>query len=161
MRIMHFENPREREVGMKRLLKLADYLETVPKEQFDYGTWWERETDENGTFCGTVGCALGHACMMKSLRDERRCGLHLEPCSEGGTPRLGNNSDVWAGAGAFALTLDEASYLFIQGCNGPLAHAPKKVAAKIRKFVIKARKSYAKGVSGTGMSLDESSTIRE
>lgn len=41
--------------GLDNLEKLADYLDTVPPEQFDYDTWGET------TACGTVACALGHA----------------------------------------------------------------------------------------------------
>lgn len=37
----------------EKLIKLADFLETLPDEKFDFGTYI-RETD-----CGTVGCAAG------------------------------------------------------------------------------------------------------
>lgn len=39
-------NPR-----LDKLRKLAAHLRTVPPENFDFGTVW----------CGTVGCAMGHA----------------------------------------------------------------------------------------------------
>lgn len=50
-----------------RLQKLADHLRTVPPEQFDMSFWW----------CGTAGCAAGHACQIPEFRE---AGLVIYGC---------------------------------------------------------------------------------
>lgn len=54
-----------------RLLRLAAHLDTLPAESFDMGHWgvW------NPRGCGTVCCALGHACSIPEFAAE---GLTLE-----------------------------------------------------------------------------------
>jgi len=66
---------------LDKLRKLAAHLRTVPPENFDFGTVW----------CGTVGCAMGHAVSVfpeelklyqigssssfeVEMRDESACG---------------------------------------------------------------------------------------
>lgn len=54
-----------------RLLRLADFLDTVPPEQFDYNIWF------NGTAlgeCGTTACALGWA---TAIPEFQALGLEL------------------------------------------------------------------------------------
>lgn len=51
----------------KRLLKLADYLQSIKKSSFNMG-WWKRDN------CQTVACACGHACNIPSFK---RAGLTL------------------------------------------------------------------------------------
>jgi hypothetical protein len=52
----------------KRLLKLADFLDALPRESFNLATWF-RETD-----CGTVACAAGWACTIPAFK---RAGLRI------------------------------------------------------------------------------------
>lgn len=58
-----------------RLLLLADYLDKLPPERFNYNVWvgtdWKGKWDLS---CGTKACALGHACTIPELRD---AGLRL------------------------------------------------------------------------------------
>lgn len=42
-------------MNAKRLQKLADYLKTVPRKNFDYRRVGRKDA------CGTIGCAMGHA----------------------------------------------------------------------------------------------------
>ena len=44
-----------------RLLKLADFLETVPENQFDMNVWVHLGNKTSLGDCGTAGCALGWA----------------------------------------------------------------------------------------------------
>jgi hypothetical protein len=49
------------EVRIDRLTKLADYLDTVPPEQFNIGVWQDKDYKE----CGFAGCAVGWAINAK------------------------------------------------------------------------------------------------
>lgn len=86
----HFSK-RDRLIGIKRLTRLADYLETINPKNFDLSTWAEhneiydaedelkpfktvmREIQEGA--CGTTACACGHAAMIPEFR---KAGLKLE-----------------------------------------------------------------------------------
>jgi hypothetical protein len=57
------------DIQQDRLLKLADYLETIPESYFDIEEW---VTEKD---CGTVMCAAGHACMIPEFKKQ---GLSLE-----------------------------------------------------------------------------------
>ena len=41
------------------LLEMADYIETIPQEDFDMGRY-RADEDFKSAYCNTVGCALGH-----------------------------------------------------------------------------------------------------
>lgn len=83
-------------------LKLADYLEhEVSADEFDMGQWVAPKTSDN--YCGTVGCALGHAVIGKIIpgltSTRSRSGIILKPaiCSaEEGVPP---QESSWAAAG--------------------------------------------------------------
>ena len=82
-------------MNRERLLKLAEFLSTVPAAKFDMRTWRggpEQEaaaeadgddcdvlTDEllQDTACGTTGCAVGWACVMPEFQAE---GLYWDNC---------------------------------------------------------------------------------
>lgn len=134
----------------RRLLKLAAFLDTVPRQRFNYETWvgasWQGAPDLS---CGTTACALGWAASMPTFR---RLGLHLvaipgvNPNSEwesGAYVVYGNLEAEEAGAALFGLTFDESVFLFgpdtsLEGLAwqspGSTATA-KQVATHIRKFV--------------------------
>jgi len=137
-------------VHEKRLLKLADKLETVPRKRFNIGFWWS-DSEE----CGTVGCALGWACTIKSFQN---AGLNFET-KFGGDPTFkprGSEAKVCKAAcisshgydyfngdyrtllGArlfFGISAHEANTLFLpSGYPGDKA-TPKQVARKIRTLV--------------------------
>lgn len=150
-------------VSARRLLKLAIFLEALPRKRFDYSHWvgddWQGARDLS---CGTTGCALGWAATMPEFR---RLGLRLM-CRKrwngglhgyadlealGPLDARGSTTDrsLIAAASVFGLLATEARYVFLpehSDCGGNLPDAPtgratpKQVAAHIRRFV-KARRS--------------------
>lgn len=97
-----------RATSNRRLLKLADFLEKLPRKRFDYGVFvgpdWEGAQDLS---CGTTACALGWAAAMPEFR---RLGLHFSKYGDGVI--LGDLSDFAAGAEIFGLTNNETDFLF-------------------------------------------------
>lgn len=126
MKALNPEVKRDRTVGMKRLQKVVDLLRKLPPERFDFSTWvGTREKPFGGNpdlSCGTVACALGWAATIPSLRDKRRAGLRLEVSLPGaflgsllygkGRVVTGSYISIQAAEVAFALTHDEALYVF-------------------------------------------------
>jgi len=129
-------------VKTKRLLKLADFLEKLPRKRFGYDTWISspedllaKGTEDDLKNCGTTACALGWACVMPEFR---RLGLRMvdfEPCTQTSACPLGAAQEI------FGLTLDESSYLFVPNNYNGWKESPlernataKQVARHIRKF---------------------------
>ncbi len=52
------------EIHANRLLKLADFLESVPKAQFDIGDYYSLEKG-----CGMIACVAGWAGMVPEFRE--------------------------------------------------------------------------------------------
>lgn len=133
---------------VKRLLKLADKLETVPRKKFDMSTWWEKREE-----CGTVACAAGWGCTIPSFR---RAGFHIRrphnivqfaPIQK---RDLKNKhckdacpQDLHACAEFFGILYGEAYELFMNDAYDK-SPTPKVVAKKIRRFV----KNYGKHPTG-------------
>lgn len=124
-------------MNAKRLLKLADFLETVPKDNFDMGVVYEDEGMFAGDcapkypqpkkHCGTAACAMGWATAIPSFR---KAGLHL---GEDGEVYFEGSSYSFESAEIFFDILDEeATFLFTRSGAG---NTPKQVARSIRKFV--------------------------
>lgn len=134
-------------VYRKRLLALADFLDELDPNRFDYKVWvgyngqmtWE-DGMEAFQDCGTTACALGWACTMPKFR---KLGLDLNS----GVPTLkGVQGAFPAAANLFGLTDAESYYLFEPSNYPPRAAAsalskgpsglstPKDVAAHLRKF---------------------------
>lgn len=117
-------------VGNRRLLKLADKLDTVPRKQFDYSAWvgddWKGAPDLS---CGTTACALGWATTIPSFR---RLGLKLN--TDWNEVTMGEYRNFYAAALLFELSERDAMYLFAPGPSEVDA-TPKQVAKKIRQFV--------------------------
>jgi hypothetical protein len=57
----------------KRLLRLADFLRTVPARQFNMSYWFDQK--KGSDVCKTAACACGWACSIPSFR---KAGLRLE-----------------------------------------------------------------------------------
>lgn len=131
-------------MNAERLLRLADHLDTVPAVVFDM-TQWAMRAD-----CGTVACALGHAC---SIPEFAAAGLRLdwshgpyERPSESACVRLGDGSPLngYGVAGAFFdLYIQDVYHLFSPSdyldANGDQRADihPAEVAARIRDLVAK------------------------
>lgn len=121
-----------------RLLFLADFLMSLPKEKFDYNIYMI------DTECGTVACALGWAATLPKFN---RLGLSVEKRAYGYELKDNLTGSVGASAAAriFGLALDEVHFLFHPlasicdddenegrlGCDA----TTKEVAEHIRSFV--------------------------
>lgn len=117
-------------VGARRLLKLADHLETVPRQRFNMSTW----------SCGTSACAMGHACEIPAFK---RLGLEIGIMFGSPLPVLPSGKEGFGAAvELFGITHTDAYALFKEQFAGRptpknLAgkDTPKVVARRIRKFV--------------------------
>lgn len=124
-------------VGLNRLLKLAEFLETkVPRKQFDMRNWvgasWKGEKNLS---CGTTACAMGWATTIPSFR---RLGLRL---NREGEVRLDPDDSVLedgfeAAERLFSITGFEAYELFsfVDPDGYERKETPKQVAKRIRDF---------------------------
>jgi hypothetical protein len=115
--------------GKRRLLKLADFLETkVPPDSFNM-SHWGRGDDAGKPQCGTTACALGWASAIPSLR---KAGVRLAP--DGG---FVGDSPWGISQKVFGLNLDQHSFLFDNGQTFDMTRrrGVKVVAKRIRKLV--------------------------
>jgi len=109
-------------VGSKRLLKLADLLDDVPVKEFNLGRWEGEETE-----CGTVACAVGHACLSSAFE-----GIYFD----WGLPRSEEHDGWDAVEHYFSLSFGDSLKLFSEGAYKNMNKTrPKTVANRIRKFV--------------------------
>ena len=121
-------------INAKRLLKLADYLETVPRERFDMGDWDTTYPDER-KFCGFSGCAIGWAIEGNLFE-----GLAFDENDEIRQPKYKGLFGFPAVAKVFDMPGDVArEELF----GAHIESDPHQVAARIRKFVRNNEKASA------------------
>lgn len=135
-------------VSTSRLLRLANFLDGVPRERFDYKTFvgddWQGKQNLS---CGTTACALGWAATMPFFR---KLGLRLEYANRYGASvvvknRPFNGSSLESAEFVFGITREQARYLFIPDeivsftdVVSPSVYASaKEVARHIRRFVKK------------------------
>ena len=85
----------------KRLIKLANFLKTIPKKDFWLGTY----------SCGTKACALGWAGLMPEFR---KAGLKTDR-NEDEVTLSGEFFGIRAGEVFFGLSQNEADALFVPG----------------------------------------------
>lgn len=120
-------------MNTERLLKLADFLETVPEQAFTLDAWEARaaskpEGDKQGE-CGFAGCAMGWAAHAKLFP-----GLILE----NGSPVYRVNDYVRLGFGAaevvFDIPFSSAVWLFYRQ-HYTVDPTPADVAQRIRTFL--------------------------
>lgn len=126
--------------GKRRLLKLADFLETADlgRAKFEMAFWTDGLADEDGEptnkklgDCGTAACAFGWATTIPSFR---RAGLRLddtfEPVLDGGMPS-------GSAAEFFDLNRDQVDSLFAPPDKDDLKgkRGRKIVARRIRALV--------------------------
>lgn len=128
----------------RRLLKLAAFLEKLPPERFNFGSWvgenWRGKQDLS---CGTTACAMGWAATMRPFR---RLGLRLiEWDGEGiawmpGVKRNSRSVGPWhpslvSAQRIFGLAMDESENLFTYDSGLGTNPLPGDVARHIRAFV--------------------------
>lgn len=137
--------------GNRRLLKLADKLDSLPPARFKYSSWvgddWKGKPDLS---CGTTACAIGWGTTMPVLR---RAGLGLYGI---GTPMVKvdaeearlcgmsegekTNSYYSIGRQLFAIDSQQFADLFMAGGNASGSDSDwnksaKEIAKRIRDFV--------------------------
>lgn len=133
-----------KKTGNRRLLKLAEFLEKLPRKKFDY-THWYRAQSSDAYKCGTTACAIGWAATMPEFK---RLGLKInvrDGCDvingyekvpvKVGTPVCGGYQEEAVAIPLFGLADDEALDLFFPKTTNEDRATPKYVAKKIRKFV--------------------------
>lgn len=126
-----------RRTGNRRLQKLADFIEKVPRERFDLSII--AKTNTNGQLptpktCGTAGCAMGFTpCVFpKDIRYKRLYNTpNLDVIDNDGC----SNFDL--AERFFGLTIDEASYLFLPDFYPKNRRGRVSVANRIRSFTKK------------------------
>lgn len=120
--------------GKRRLLKLADFLENMPRNKaFDMSVI-ASNIDAGQPACGSSACAIGWATAIPSFR---RAGLRL---NQRGRVRHGNKRCGGAYTAAaksfFSLDFGEATHLFGDNWLPSAGLTARKNAVKrIRKFV--------------------------
>lgn len=134
-----------------RLLKLADFLETVPRKAFDISSWQARpasrpEGDVPGE-CGFAGCAIGWAVHIGIAPELRFAEIKVHETTWYELRYLEDDeiTSFCAAAKAMDLRRPQAEYLFDPEAyndsdpddddNEAVDVTPKMVADRIRKFV--------------------------
>ena len=140
---------------LDRLTVLADHLDSVPPDRFWLGTWFanrmptDREIDNEEllyedeefqrTDCGTVACAIGHACRIPEFNALGFKSNGLSPRYAPPTAKKTgswNYSDWRAVHEFFGLGDQEAYTLFLDNRYPTGGHTtPAQVAERIRAFV--------------------------
>jgi len=62
----HYPHPAG--INLENLLKMADYIETVPQDRFDMSRY--RYGDTISHECNSVGCIIGHCIILDNLDNE-------------------------------------------------------------------------------------------
>lgn len=114
--------------GNRRLLELAAFLDTLPREKFDFRKWVSK-TDSKG--CGTVCCAVGWTphVFPELASYHNDCVLVCDQSAGPGAMEL------------FAMSSDEVLKVFFarnsreRNSGLPQSATPARVAEHIRKFV--------------------------
>ena len=134
---------------IKRLHKLADFLDTVPKKNFDFDrVVFDVDGKPRKDFnCGTTACAMGYTPLLFPKLVEWTAGewsgAVIGVIPKGGSPCI----DSWADAAMELFGIDggEVDALFWPDANHvradiglpelPEDPTPKQVARNIRKFI--------------------------
>lgn len=115
--------------GKRRLLKLADFLDELPKSKKFEMRWWADDiTDDGRPACGTSACAAGWAACIPSFR---RAGYKLSREWIGPTPSFQGRIGDGAIEKFFDIGVGAVRTLF--GSHNP--NSPKAAARRIRKLV--------------------------
>lgn len=114
-------------MNKENLLRMADYIETIPQEQFGMGMYRMGIEVTTTQKCGTVGCVIGHCTILdtpENFKRFKRAGLR-------GTMDFKNWSREFTGITAFS---DTWNYLF-SGNWEKIDNTPQGAAKRIREVV--------------------------
>lgn len=135
-------------MNTKQLLKLADFLDTLPRQKFDFavvahqhGKPMRAALKAGKTACGTVACALGWtpAVWPRALRWHPHKSIVLEiRFKDGMQLSTFDTAALW-----FDITREATEYLFDPSVNSLWRATPKRVARHIRRWVRKQQKAAA------------------
>jgi hypothetical protein len=123
-------------MNKERLLKLADFLDTVPRKSFDMRDWvaqrGEEFNPEEPGSCGFAGCAMGWAAHAKLFH-----GFSVGPPEHWAafTYRGEPIGGFTAGEKLFQISGDASGHLFDPWAYRGGSPTPKTVAKRIRVFV--------------------------
>ena len=131
-----------------RLLKLANFLDTLPTKKFDFSRVVNNYTEIKSHPCGTVCCAIGWTPnVFPKSWEWRRFEYSDYDCDVSVSLKSRNpfNYESWASSSKefFGLEYQEVYHLFAPGEPRPWAYRkslsdnakPKTVANSIRKFI--------------------------
>lgn len=101
-------------MNKERLLKLADFLDTVPPARFRFDVWAHNKKGEEIKIgeCGTTACAVGWA---TTIPEFAAAGLHLRIGGDFGptaTPEFDGSESIEAVMRFFDLSMHDAERLF-------------------------------------------------
>jgi len=146
---------RQLDVSNRRLLKLAEHLDTIPVEAFNIHHWvslnekdtvWAPEVKKLEQYdsisegvlanveCGFAACAVGHASSIKEFQQEGFRMLHDEEFGPIYPSYRGRHSFAAVNL-FFGLDDEEAQMLFQSTGYGTRNVTPYDVAKQIRTFV--------------------------
>lgn len=119
-------------IHRKRLQKLADFLKTVPRKQFDIGVLVSGKPEEIG--CGSIACAIGH-CPIVFPRHWKFRTSHAKPWNRVFLNSTRNRNWKKGAMEFFGITGHERWDLFMAAGYESKSPTPKMVACKIEKFL--------------------------
>jgi len=131
--------PKQRQ-GLKRLLTLASYLETVPPKRYNHNDWatgkfcsTEKPLEPLHAECRTTACALGWAATIPAFK---RAGLKVAFDDLGGLVKYKHHQCEDAAMEFFKLGSDDAGNIFLPGdYHSTQRVTPKMVSKRIRSVV--------------------------
>jgi hypothetical protein len=134
-------------IGRKRMLKMADFLDKLPSEKFDFTIAYGKETPSLIKGCGSAGCIIGWTPRvfprLVKYNPIATWQLHrVDPYF-----KIGDESKLTypeVGEAVFGLSIDDAYKLFTPGIQCCLDlkdlgynATPKQAAKLLRSYVKK------------------------
>jgi hypothetical protein len=146
-------------IHARRLLKLADFLDELPRQKFDFATLVREDgkpvleaLKAGKTECGTVACAIGwtpavfpRLAKWGEVRGFFGVRKIVLPTDAAARDKSSREALILTAAKLFGLSEDDTDTLFVPDYyerRGRLRNnaTPKRVAKHIRRFVEKARR---------------------
>lgn len=130
-------------MNKRRLLKLARFLQNLPRRKFHIAAWVTKFSDRGGAKCGTVCCAWGWGPavfprLVKWVSRSTWGENDLVPCVVGRDAPEGYSETLTQLADFFSIPEHDADRLFYADAYQPLDEdevTPKMVARRIRELV--------------------------